>query len=162
MSDKQDSKSFWTTVPGFLTGCAALLTALGGLITALYAAGLLQTIFPSSVATPTATSIRPTATLVSLTQAVVTVTSSPQPTVPMTPTQPCPTPQFFENVWRAHPQLGCPVNSLTSDFVFRSLKEALWFGRKAQALQRFMRSSTMVSGKSNQTLHHTQLVQRHR
>jgi hypothetical protein len=34
MSDPDNSKSFWTTLPGILTGLAALLTAVGGLLTA--------------------------------------------------------------------------------------------------------------------------------
>ncbi len=35
MSDGDNSKSFWTTLPGILTGVAALLTAVGGLLTAV-------------------------------------------------------------------------------------------------------------------------------
>jgi len=70
MSDKQDNKSFWTTVPGLLTGCATILTAIGGLVAALYAAGLLQVWFP--VATP----VPPTATLVRLSNAVVPLTAT--------------------------------------------------------------------------------------
>lgn len=35
MSNDDNSKSFWTTLPGILTGVAALLTAVGGLMTAI-------------------------------------------------------------------------------------------------------------------------------
>lgn len=34
--DDENSKSFWGTLPGLLAGCAAVITAVGGLITALY------------------------------------------------------------------------------------------------------------------------------
>lgn len=35
MSNNDNSKSFWTTLPGILTGVAALLTAVGGLLIAI-------------------------------------------------------------------------------------------------------------------------------
>jgi hypothetical protein len=35
MSNDDNTKSFWTTLPGILTGVAALLTAVGGLLTAI-------------------------------------------------------------------------------------------------------------------------------
>lgn len=35
MSNDDNSKSFWTTLPGILTGVAALLTAVGGLLTTI-------------------------------------------------------------------------------------------------------------------------------
>lgn len=35
MSNDDNSKSFWTTLPGILTGVAALLTAVGGLMTTI-------------------------------------------------------------------------------------------------------------------------------
>lgn len=38
---KGEAKSFWSTLPGILTGCAALITAVGGLIGALAAAGMI-------------------------------------------------------------------------------------------------------------------------
>ncbi len=34
-NNSQHSKSFWSTIPGILTGCAALITAITGLITVL-------------------------------------------------------------------------------------------------------------------------------
>ncbi len=49
--------SFWTTGPGILTGVAALITAIGGLIAALHSAGLLgsgTTPPPAGVASPPA------------------------------------------------------------------------------------------------------------
>ena len=43
MADKNDSKqSFWTTLPGILTGAAALITAIGGLLVAAGSSGLVQ------------------------------------------------------------------------------------------------------------------------
>ncbi len=38
--DKQAKKSFWTTVPGILTGLAALITAIGGLLVAFDSSSL--------------------------------------------------------------------------------------------------------------------------
>lgn len=40
MSDESKSGSFWTTLPGILTGIAAIITAVGGLVAALAAAGV--------------------------------------------------------------------------------------------------------------------------
>ena len=40
MSD-DDKGSFWTTIPGMLTGLAAIITAIGGLLLALSQADLL-------------------------------------------------------------------------------------------------------------------------
>jgi hypothetical protein len=34
MSGEDNKKSFWSTIPGILTGIAAVLTAIGGLIVA--------------------------------------------------------------------------------------------------------------------------------
>lgn len=39
-SNEAKSGSFWTTLPGILTGIAAIITAVGGLIAALAAAGV--------------------------------------------------------------------------------------------------------------------------
>ena len=40
MAEENDSKrSFWTTLPGILTGLAALVTAIGGLVVALNSSG---------------------------------------------------------------------------------------------------------------------------
>jgi hypothetical protein len=41
MSENRNQDSFWTTLPGILTGVAAVITAVGGLIGGLYAAGLI-------------------------------------------------------------------------------------------------------------------------
>lgn len=71
MSDKQNKKSFWTTLPGILTGLAALLTAIGSLLTVLNATGVLQSFLsspvtgtPIAISSPTLTpSARPTSTV---------------------------------------------------------------------------------------------------
>jgi hypothetical protein len=41
MSTKQPRKSFWTTIPGIITGTTAFLTAIAGLIAALSSVGLI-------------------------------------------------------------------------------------------------------------------------
>ncbi len=35
-----DKKSFWVTLPGILTGVAAIITATGGIIATLYQVGV--------------------------------------------------------------------------------------------------------------------------
>ena len=45
MNDKRNQKSknsFWTTIPGILTGFAAIITAIGGLIAVLYQVDILK------------------------------------------------------------------------------------------------------------------------
>jgi len=41
MYEKDRDKSFWSTIPGILTGVAAIITAIGGLVAALYTAGII-------------------------------------------------------------------------------------------------------------------------
>lgn len=41
MNDKDEKKSFWTTLPGILTGITGLITALGGLFVILHQIGVL-------------------------------------------------------------------------------------------------------------------------
>ncbi len=36
LAESEKKQSFWTTLPGFLTGVAALLTAVTGLLVAVY------------------------------------------------------------------------------------------------------------------------------
>lgn len=79
MSNKNEEKSFWSTVPGILTGIAAIITAISGLIIALNAAGII-TIFPPAV-TPI-----PTPTITTLTPTLLTPTpTTPVPTTPLLP-----------------------------------------------------------------------------
>jgi len=40
-NDQNNKGSFWTTLPGCLTGLAALITAIGGIITILFTLGVL-------------------------------------------------------------------------------------------------------------------------
>ena len=45
MNDEKNQKgkeSFWTTLPGCLTGIAAIITAIGGIVAILFSAGLLE------------------------------------------------------------------------------------------------------------------------
>jgi hypothetical protein len=56
MSDENNQKnagSFWTTLPGCLTGIAAVITAIGGILTILYTVGLLKLPENSLPETPT-------------------------------------------------------------------------------------------------------------
>jgi hypothetical protein len=79
MSDKNnqnDNKSFWTTIPGFLAAIAAVITAIGGLITVLSAVGL----FGHPSPTPTIVAPIPTFTLVQMSE----VPASPEPAHPTT------------------------------------------------------------------------------
>jgi hypothetical protein len=77
--DKQDGKSFWTTLPGILTGIAATITAIGTLVAALSSTGLFS---------PKATPLPATSTPV-----ISTATELPTPTMPPTIT-PAPPPSF--------------------------------------------------------------------
>jgi hypothetical protein len=66
--NKQDKQSFWTTVPGILTGIAAIITAIGGLIAVLNSAGLFKAKtapLPSVSPTPIITTTAPGQTSIS-------------------------------------------------------------------------------------------------
>jgi hypothetical protein len=58
------------------------------------------------------------------------VTPIPTAVIP-TPTQSCVSPTYFESVWRTHPQLGCPTNSLTSDFTFQYYQKGIMTWQKS-------------------------------
>jgi RNA polymerase sigma-70 factor (ECF subfamily) len=47
--EKKPGPSFWATLPGILTGVAAMITAIGGIVTVLITAGVLR---PDAGATP--------------------------------------------------------------------------------------------------------------
>lgn len=47
MADAGNSKSFWTTLPGILTGIAGVIIAISGLIGGLYAGGILGNSTPT-------------------------------------------------------------------------------------------------------------------
>jgi hypothetical protein len=90
MEVKKDKPNWWATLPGIMTGVAATLTALGGLIAALYTAGFSLRPTPTLTpvpATATQTPLPPTATPVPPTP-TLTPTQTP---VPNTPTPPPPT-----------------------------------------------------------------------
>lgn len=78
--NKKSQQSFWTTLPGILTGIAALLTAIGGLVAALSAAGVFAPQVTPAPATPTLTA---------------SLTSTQIPTVPPTVTPTPETPPTF-------------------------------------------------------------------
>ena len=52
MSDRQKDKSFWVTLPGSLTGIAAVITAIATLVGVLIAAGYLGHVTPTPTPTP--------------------------------------------------------------------------------------------------------------
>lgn len=85
MSDEKEEKSFWRTLPGILTGIAAIITAITGLIIALNAAGIITIppIFPTP--TPTPTSTFPSQTLPS------GISPIPTPAKTILPSTPVPT-----------------------------------------------------------------------
>jgi hypothetical protein len=92
--DEKKEKSFWSTLPGILTGIAAIITAIGGLLIGLSTAGLLKAPPTPTVAaavtsdTPTATLLPPSSTP---TPVIIVVTPTPLPTNTPTPA-PTPTP----------------------------------------------------------------------
>ncbi len=51
MSGESNQKSFWTSIPGVLTGLAGLITAVGTLLVALNGVGIFK--FPAPTPTPT-------------------------------------------------------------------------------------------------------------
>lgn len=81
MGSKNEEKSFWSTAPGILTGIAAIISAITGLIVALNAAGII------TVTSPSAPTPAPTSTLTII--PTLTPTLTPNPTLR---TAPAPTP----------------------------------------------------------------------
>jgi hypothetical protein len=53
------------------------------------------------------------------------------PTPSPAPTSACPTPSYFQDVWEMHPQLGCPINALTSDFTFQTFEKGILAWQKS-------------------------------
>ena len=85
MSNNDKEKSFWSTLPGILTGIAAIISAIGGLILALNTANIIS--IPPDTPTPS-----PTIT-------------TPSPTI----TAPIPTPTIFITgsvMWGSVPVIG--------------------------------------------------------
>lgn len=70
-------KSFWVTLPGILTGIAAIITAIGGILLALHAIGYFDD--SNNIAQETPTSVTPTPES--------TLTPTLEPTPEPTPTQ---------------------------------------------------------------------------
>jgi len=111
----------------------ALITLIGTIITAtltspVIIALLLKTPTPTSTVAPT-----PSQTVVAMISNPTvnpTSTASPPPPLP-SPTQSCVSPTYFESVWRTHPQLGCPTNSLTSDFTFQYYQKGIMTWQKS-------------------------------
>ena len=75
--DSKDTKSFWTTLPGILTGAAALVTAIATLIGALNAMG----VFTPATPTPPvgATSTLPASATSTVSAPAITFTFEPNP-----------------------------------------------------------------------------------
>jgi hypothetical protein len=137
MSDKQDGKSFWTTIPGILTGCAALITAIGTIITVLYTVGPLA----SHSTTPTAvsTSAKSQATEIPIVF-VPTLTPTFLPTAPKssptTEVSACSIQvgQLGADAWanaQVRSSLKCPVNAQHSiDSAVEAFEQGFMLWRK--------------------------------
>ena len=88
---RPETQSFWKTLPGVLTAGAALIASIGGLITALYSAGLLG---PSKPPAPTGSSAAVSALSKdssATTGSPVSVATPQKETTPTPPTQREPT-----------------------------------------------------------------------
>ena len=83
VGDQKDRKLFWGTAPGILTGLAALITAIGGLLFILIQAGIIPIAgAPTPTTEPTTEKPLPTATML----IPATHTPTRQPTGTPTPT----------------------------------------------------------------------------
>ena len=80
MEEKKKEQSFWTTLPGILTGCAAMITAIGGCVVIILSnPGLFFPATPTPILTP----IPPT-------EQVTLVPSTNTPVIQIMPTTPAP------------------------------------------------------------------------
>jgi photosystem II stability/assembly factor-like uncharacterized protein len=95
MDDEKDKKSFWTTLPGILTGIAAIIGAIASLYIALHS------VTPAPAQQPTPTSTPPT------------LISTPTYTI-ATPI-PTSTPILFAGGWQKINDLPRQINSIVSD-----------------------------------------------
>jgi hypothetical protein len=86
----EKEKSFWKTIPGLLTGIAAIITAISGLLVALSSTGLLKI-------APTPTVAMVTQTPISLPTNTATLTVQPTTTKLTTVTPPSSTTDCLEN-----------------------------------------------------------------
>ncbi len=103
MGQKPNSQSFWTTLPGILTGLAALLTAIGGLITASYATGLYKAFIPNATPAAAASTLAPAGS-----------TSVPQAQPASLPVLPTPTPNLWPTA--VSNPLGQPTSTANATF----------------------------------------------
>lgn len=81
-TDKENTKekSFWRTIPGLLTGIAAIITAISGLLVAMSTTGLLRTAPTPTATLPTLSpTSRPTNTLASPVQQIPVTEERPTP-----------------------------------------------------------------------------------
>ena len=105
MKEKK-KQSFWTTLPGLLTGCAALITAIGGCVGIILAAPIAKDIILEFIRTPTTQSIvleAPSSTPSPYTEMVFT--STPMPPLPGEVIAPTNTPMA--------PSTSTPILTLT-------------------------------------------------
>ncbi len=82
--EPKSDKSFWTTLPGILTGIAGIITALAALVAALNAAGILtpappNTPTPPAIPSPAATTPTPSAVRTNTPSIQLTFTIEPNP-----------------------------------------------------------------------------------
>lgn len=90
MSDKPEGKSFWTTIPGILTGCAAVITAIGGIVVVLVTTGIIIPRTPTPTP-PKETPVSPNIISSQPIQSFSTETTS-SPPIPLAPTETNPQP----------------------------------------------------------------------
>ena len=114
-ANQTDKPSFWTTLPGILTGCAAMITAVTGLFGVCYASGAFSG-FLSASPTPTATSLP--------------ATHTPQPVEAVSAgvTLAAPSPSTTTNLAVPAVESGCPYDERMGWLVYRDTWYGPWDG----------------------------------
>jgi hypothetical protein len=75
----------------------------------------------------------PTPTSTNIPTPTDTPTLEPTPTNTPSIVSSCVTPTYFQDVWRSHPQIGCPTTALTSDFTYQAFEEGIMAWQKSPA-----------------------------
>jgi hypothetical protein len=65
------------------------------------------------------------------TRTPTTPSNTPTPTSTLAPV--CPSPHYFQDVWKIHPKLGCSINASTSDFTFQTYEKGIMAWQKSPA-----------------------------
>ena len=115
MGEHQNKPNFWTTLPGILTGCAAMITAVTGLFGACYASGAFSGLFAAS-ATPTVAS------------PLVTDTPQPVEAATVAVTLAAPSPSTSTNLAVPAVDSGCPHDGRMGWLQYRDTWYGPWDG----------------------------------